>query len=223
VGGRPAIELRVVNGGSSTDDHVPTSSVDQPSSIDTQAWVERAQQCDDEAWDWLYRRHHDDVYRHVLYLQGDAAIAEDLTQETFVRAMKGIRGYRHRASFSTWLQRIAINVVRRHWRRTRSRQRTVDRFAQVASDAQAPSPEDRHADASRARALLSALDELPPKLREAFVLRDLMGMPSNEAADVMGISPGHLAVRGHRARAKLRCLLAECGWGSDQEDSNHES
>ena len=178
-----------------------------------EAWIEQARDDRPGAWAHLYRLHYDDVYRYVLYLQGDdGANAEDLAQETFVRARRGIAGYRGQASFSTWLHRIAINVVRRHWRRSSAQQRTAEGFAWATEQRRAPSPEDVHADATRARALLTALEELPPKLREAFVLRDLVGMPPREAARLLEISPGHLAVRSHRARAKLHSVLAERGW-----------
>lgn len=184
----------------------------EPSSDAAEAWIERARHDDPHAWARLYRLHYDEVFRYVLYLQGDSATAEDLVQETFVRAMRGIAGYRRQASFSTWLHCIAVNVVRRHWRRTSARRRTVESFARATGQRRAPSPEELHTDTVRARALLSALDQLAPKLREAFVLRDLMGMPSSEAAQLLGISPGHLAVRGHRARAKLRDVLSARGW-----------
>lgn len=207
--GRPGVELRVVEGGSFPHDPVPAPPL---SDVTLHAWIERARRDEPEAWDHLYRACYDDVHRHVLYLQGDVAIAEDLVQETFVRAMRGIGGYRGQASFTTWLHRIAINVVRRHWRRTSARRRTVEGFARATAQRRSPTPEDAHTDATRARALLSALEQLAPKLREAFVLRDLMGLPSNEAAELLDISPGHLAVRSHRARAKLREVLAARGW-----------
>lgn len=214
--GRPGVELRVVEGGSSSHDSIEPSidpPIDpSPSDATLQAWIERARRDEPEAWAHLYRAHYDDVHRHVLYLQGDVAIAEDLVQETFVRAMRGISGYRGQASFPTWLHRIAINVVRRHWRRTSARRRTVEGFARATAQRRVPSPEDVHTDTTRARALLSALEQLAPKLREAFVLRDLMGLPSNEAAELLDISPGHLAVRSHRARAKLREVLTARGW-----------
>lgn len=176
------------------------------------AWIEQARADRPGAWAHLYRLYYDDVHRYVLYLQGDGANAEDLVQETFVRAMRGLAGYRGQASFSTWLHRIAINVVRRHWRRSSAQQRTAEGFARATEQRRAPSPEDVHADATRARALLTALEQLPPKLREAFVLRDLVGMPPCEAARLLDISPGHLAVRSHRARAKLHSVLVERGW-----------
>jgi RNA polymerase sigma-70 factor (ECF subfamily) len=213
VKGLPGVELRVVEGGNSSHDSVPELPIEPaPSDATVHAWIERARRDDPKAWDHLYRRHYDDVHRHVLYLQGDSAIAEDLVQETFVRAMRGIGGYRGQASFATWLHRIAINVVRRHWRRTSTRRRTVEGFARATGQRRVPSPEDVHAEAIRARALLSALEQLAPKLREAFVLRDLMGLPSSEAAELLEISPGHLAVRSHRARAKLREVLTARGW-----------
>lgn len=220
MGGRPAIELRVVEGGNPSDDTSPEPDSTKPGPGEEREWVERARTHDEQAWSRLYRAHYDEIYRYVLYLHGDAPSTEDLVQETFVRAMKGIRGFRAEASFTTWLHRIALNVVRRHWRRTRSRRSTAERFAVISADRSAASPEDRHTDEHRARALMSALERLPPKLREAFVLRDLMGMASSEAAQLLGISPGHLAVRGHRARTKLRELLAQQGWAEPKEETS---
>lgn len=206
--GNPQVELRIVDGGggfhgSPAEDDDPQAGAD--------ADLEEARRGDAQAWARLYRAHYDDVYRYVLYLQGDPAIAEDLVQETFVRAMRGIGGYRREASFGTWLHRIAVNVVRHHWRRT-ARRRTTEGLARATATRRATTPEDEHTDATRARALLAALDQLAPPLREAFVLRDLLGMASSEAARLLGISPGNLAVRNHRARAKLREVLTARGW-----------
>ncbi len=175
-------------------------------------WVERARLDEPGAWTHLYRRYYPHVLRDMAQRVGDGAMAEDLAQETFVRAMRGIAGYRGQASFATWLRRIALNVARRHWRCTSTRRRTAEGLAHAAEPSLTPSPEDAHTQATRARALLSALDELPPKLREAFVLRDLEGLAPCEAARRLAISPGHLAVRSHRARAKLHAELAARGW-----------
>lgn len=220
MGGRPATWLRVVGSEEVSDPAAHDLGEGARAVDDARDLIDRARRRDEAAWSSLYRAHYDDVYRHVLYLHGDIPSVEDLVQETFVRAMKGIRGYRGDASFSTWLRRIALNVVRRHWRRTGSHRRTIERFAVVEGDRRAASPEEHHAHESRARAMLAALEHLTPRLREAFVLRDLLGMASSDAAALLGISPGHLAVRGHRARAKLREVLVARGWAEAEEDTH---
>ena len=77
--------------------------------------------------------------------------------------------------------------------------------------------EQTYEDEVRTKVLYRALDTLPVQLREAFVLRDLMGMPPAEAADNLGITKGNLAVRAHRARTQLSAELARRGWGGDRE------
>ena len=83
----------------------------------SEALVTRAQRGDLDAWSRLYREHFDAVFRHVCYLTGDAALAEDLVQDAFARAMTNASSYDGRSSFLNWLRGIALNVVRKHWRK----------------------------------------------------------------------------------------------------------
>ncbi|MEM6994064.1 MAG: RNA polymerase sigma factor [Myxococcota bacterium] len=180
--------------------------------------VALARKGDRDAWARLYQQHFDTVLRHLSYLVGDLQLAEDLTQEAFVRGFKAAGSFRGEARFHTWINRIATNVARRHFKRSAVRQRTKLGFASMLGQ-QPPQidVEQSYEDEVRTKVLYSALDTLPVPLREAFVLRDLMGVPPEEAADNLGITKGNLAVRAHRARVQLSAELARRGWGGDHE------
>ena len=83
--------------------------------------VKRARAGDPNAWGRLYQNHFDRAYRYLLYLVGDGDVAEELTQETFARAMVSLKKFRGEASVQTWLNRIAVNVTREHWRSQKRR------------------------------------------------------------------------------------------------------
>lgn len=178
-----------------------------------EALVMRAQRGDLEAWSHLYQVHFDAVFRHVCYLTGDCVLAEDLVQEAFARAMTSAASYDGRSSFVTWLRGIALNVVRMSWRRARTTDR-VKRDLQglqsvVAGDR---TPDELHVQDRRMQVVYEILADMPSNLREAFVLRDLEGLPTAEAAEQLGISPGNLAVRAARARQRIRTELGRRGW-----------
>jgi RNA polymerase sigma-70 factor (ECF subfamily) len=179
------------------------------------ALVARARRNDLDAWSRLYVETFDVVLRHVACLTGDAAVAEDLVQESYARAMTHIGQYDGRASFVAWLRGIALNVVRMHWRRSRTTDRAHERLRDivaVTSGGIAAGPDRVHQQDQRARLLYELLATLPENLREAFVLRELEGLPPSEAAAALGISEGNLAVRASRARARIRQDLARLGW-----------
>lgn len=180
--------------------------------------VALARKGDRDAWARLYQLHFDTVLRHLSYFVGDVQLAEDLTQEAFVRGFKSASTFRGDARFHTWISRIATNVARRHFKRSEVQRRTRTGFAAVLGQ-QAPQldVEQTYENEVRAKVLYSALDTLPVALREAFVLRDLMDVPAEEAADNLGITKGNLAVRAHRARTQLSAELARRGWGGDSE------
>ncbi len=195
----------------------PQQSTREASQAEAQL-VALARKGDRDAWARLYQQHFDAVLRHLSYFVGDPQLAEDLTQEAFVRGYKAAASFRGDARFHTWINRIATNVARRHFKRSEVRRRTRLGFAAVLKQ-QAPQldVEQTYEDEVRTKVLYSALDTLPVPLREAFVLRDLMGVSPEEAADNLGITKGNLAVRAHRARAQLSAELARRGWGGDGE------
>lgn len=178
-----------------------------------EALVTRAQRGDLEAWSRLYREHYDAVYRHVCYLTGDAALAEDLVQDAFARAMTHASTYDGRSSFVNWLRGIALNVVRMHWRRSRTAERVQGQLQTMQQLAPAEgTPERWHLQEQRTQVVYEILSTLPIHLREAFVLRELEGLPPAEAARQLEISPGNLSVRATRARKRIRKELLRRGW-----------
>lgn len=189
-----------------------------PALADGDRWaalVARAKTGDLDAWSRLYVETFDVVLKHVACLTGDAALAEDLVQDAYARAMTHIGQYDGRASFVSWLRGIALNVVRMHWRRAKTSDRVHDRLRElviVTSGGIAAGPDRVHQQDQRARLLYELLATLPENLREAFVLRELEGLPPVEAAAALGISEGNLAVRASRARARIRQDLVRLGW-----------
>ena len=117
-----------------------------------------------------------------------------------------------------WLLGIARNLVHKHWRKGRNRKTAHQRLEVIASLRTGPTgdpagdPGLRHLRRERSRALYAALEELPARWREAFILRELQGLSQAEAAQMLGISVTNLSVRVTRARARLRQELERRGW-----------
>jgi RNA polymerase sigma-70 factor (ECF subfamily) len=181
--------------------------------------VERARAGDAAAWSRLYQRHFDSVFRHVRYLTGSTDLAEDLTQEAFAHALVSLSRFRGEASFSTWLHKIALNVVRKHWRWRRNTDAAHERLARANELRARPvgDPDGHTVRKARAAALYAILDAMPDHLREVFVLRDLEGVPQAEIAARLEISDGNAAVRATRARAHVRRELERLGWLGPEE------
>lgn len=181
--------------------------------------VERARQGDLDAWSTLYGELFDGIYRHVCYMTGAPAVAEDLVQETFAKAMVSVDRFEGQSKFTTWMHGIAVNLVRMHWRRKDVNKRAVARLGEVErtrADQRRESPDGVHMRNERLQVLYDVLATLPEHLREAFIMRDLEGLPPAEAAQQLGISTGNLGVRAHRARARIRDELERLGWLSEE-------
>ena len=161
--------------------------------------VRRARAGDLEAFEELVRAHQADGYRLAIQLVRDRETAEDVTQEAFVRAFRSLPRFRGTAKFSTWLYRIARNSAVDAIRR-RERQRRLER----ATTEDVPV-----ADPSLRAAVHAAIDRLPPELHDAFSLIEVFGLSYREASTVLGVLPGTLKSRMHRARQLLMVSLAE--------------
>ncbi len=181
------------------------------------ALVAAAVRGDVQAWSELYRREYASVFRQVRYLTGDAALAEELAQETFAQAIAGVHRFDVRRSFRPWLHGIALNVVRKSWEKSRSRSKAHAKLEVVSSGQAREEPDGSHLQRERSKALYAALEELPDRWREAFVLRELQGLDAAEAAKQLDVSTTNLHVRVTRARARLRELLTARGWIDDTE------
>jgi len=153
----------------------------------------------------------------TLRLTGSSADAEDIVQATYVHAFTHLDAFRDEAQLSTWLTRIALNEA---LGRIRRRQRNVglvevDMTAESGRGAllQFPTPfsvDDPEAEFSRAEArrlLERAVDRLPDEFRVIFVLRDVEGMSTEEAASYLGIKPATAKTRLHRARKMMRIAI----------------
>jgi RNA polymerase sigma-70 factor (ECF subfamily) len=179
------------------------------------ALVGAARAGDLQAWSRLYQETFDGLLKHVCYLVGDAAIAEDLVQDVYARAITNVRQFDGRSSFIGWLRGIALNVVRMHWRRASTSVRVHERLREavaLATGGATVTLDREHAQEQRMRLLYELLATLPENLREAFVLRELEGLSPADAAEQLGISEGNLAVRASRARARIRKSLEQLGW-----------
>lgn len=176
----------------------------------------RATTGDVDAWSALYARHYATVFRQVRYLCGDQGLAEELTQEAFAQAMASCGRYDGRRAFAGWMHGIALNVVRKHWRKHRNRSRAMERYEHIDAHPRVEDPDGSHLRRERSRVLYDVLEELPPRWREAFILREIQGLSTSEAADRLGISSANVAVRVTRARSRIRDELARRGWLGDE-------
>lgn len=176
--------------------------------------VDKARQGDLAAWSSLYQSGFDAVFRHVCYLTGDSALSEDVTQEAFARAFSTMEKFNGRSSFVTWVRGIALNLVRMHWRRSKTKDRVHGALEGMshAVPFDDGDPMRQHQQDQRMRVLYEVLETLPEALREAFILRELEELSPQEAAEQLGISVGNVAVRATRARARIRSELVRRGW-----------
>lgn len=171
--------------------------------------IEACKRGDEKAWAELVEITHREVYTLCLRILRDADDAADATQDAYLKAWRGLKGFRGDAQFSTWLYRVASNAAiskHRSRRRKRIHETTVEeeRVAQVPSLA---STESAAAARLEVREVERALASLPAVYREAVLLRDVYDLPIEEIAKQLGISQTATKVRIHRGRKKLRDVL----------------
>ncbi len=158
------------------------------------------------------------LLRYLPRQVGDAALAEDLLQDTLLRVAKGLRGFEGRAALRTWLFAIANNVVADHLRGPQLRHKiiTIDEVDEPES-AEVPHAEQLVIDEMN-QCVREVIDSLPTDYRSALVLCDLEGMSNAEMAEVLGITLTAAKVRLHRARNRLRrALESSCGLYTDSQ------
>jgi RNA polymerase sigma-70 factor (ECF subfamily) len=173
-----------------------------------------------DAFRTLVLRHQDRVYRLVVRMVRDPAVAEDLTQETFLKAYRAMGSYDPRWKLGSWLLKIAHNATIDHLRRQRLDTRPleaapdedggglIDRLA----DDSLPDPEQRARGMALARGLQDAVGALEPAYRELVLLRFQEGLSYQEIAQISGLPLGTVKVRLHRGRKRLAEALASQGW-----------
>ncbi len=177
-----------------------------------QALVTAAQAGDTDAVAALVHRYQTRIFNFSLAMTGNAADAEDLAQETFIRAFRGLHRFRGDSAFKNWLYRIAANAA--HTLRGSRQLRSAVWDARVESDEVgerhlAAGDDSVELQAIRRQAIDRALAALPVDLRTPVVLRDVEGLEYHEIAEAMDIPIGTVMSRIFRARRRLRPLLSE--------------
>lgn len=185
--------------------------------LDDGELVERARNRDGDAVRLIMQRHNRRLYRVARSVLNDEAEAEDVVQETYVRAFTHLDAFRGEAQLSTWLTRIALNEAlgRLRRRRTTIGLKDIDsindqgeaRVIYLPSARQDSDPEAAAARAEVRRLLEQAVDQLPDLFRTVFVLRDIEEMSIEETAAHLGLRPETVKTRLHRARRLLRQSL----------------
>jgi RNA polymerase sigma-70 factor, ECF subfamily len=156
----------------------------------------------------LFRCHHLAIYRFVLRMTGRVDVAEDVTQDVFVRVVRGLGGYDHQGRELAWLLAIARNLL-------------VDRHRRLQREPAVPLEDDVQVNARipERAALVEALGRLPEPDREVFVLRAVTGLGHEDIARVVGATPAAVRCRIYRARTALRSMLGGANGRGDQGGS----
>ncbi len=165
--------------------------------------VRQAQRGDVGAFEELFRRHQGRVYALCLRMVADPGRAEDLTQESFVRAWRKLRSFRAKSAFGTWLHRLSVNVVLGE---LRSR-RPLDGPTAEIDGSEPHLPAKPRRDPVAAVDLEQAIGNLPPQARTVFVLHDVEGYKHREIASMIGLAEGTCKAHLHRARNLLKKAL----------------
>lgn len=178
----------------------------------TLALVQRAQDGDTEAFGELYDRYVDLVYRYVYYRVGSAQVAEDLTSETFLRALRRLSSFTWQGrDVGAWFVTIARNLIADHYKSSRYRlEMTSDDVTAVSEANQTQEgPENAVLEAMQNKVLLEAVKQLNAEQQECIVLRFLQGLSVSETAQAMGKNDGAIKALQYRAIRTLGRLLPE--------------
>jgi len=172
-------------------------------SVSTETLVERAQGGDTHAFEAIYRRLVGRIYALCLRMSRDPQRAEELTQDVFVRAWERMGSFRGDSRFTTWLHRLAVNVVLQAGR-TRGRRESREHL--VADPGEYSARVVREMPGTRVD-IERAIAALPDGARTVLVLRDIEGYKYDEIAEIQGVALGTVKAQIHRARRMLREAL----------------
>lgn len=172
-----------------------------------QLLVSRAIKGDADAFGLLYTQHLDAIYRYVYFRVGETALAEDLTEEVFVRAWTALPKYRSRGHpFSSWLYRIAHNMIVDHYRKRSARDTAQAQFPNDTGEADA-TPEKYIVDLEEIEELARSIQGLSDEEKDVIILRFVEGLSHREVAEVIGKSEGASRVIQHRALETLAARM----------------
>jgi RNA polymerase sigma-70 factor (ECF subfamily) len=178
--------------------------------------IRRASDGDRTVFEYLYRLHSRRVYAVCLRMVGNSSEAEDLTQETFLLLLRKIHTFRGESAFSTWLHRLAVNLVLMRLRKKSPPIVSIEAALDPDDETASPLPAstigapDLLLEGSIDRINLErCIERLPVGYRTVFVLHDIQGYEHHEIAGILGRSVGVSKSQLHKARTRLRELLHE--------------
>jgi len=180
------------------------------------AFLEKLRAGDPAAFAQLVEANQRNVYNLALRMLNNPQEAEDVLQETFLSAYKALPGFEGRSSLSTWLYRIASNASLMRLRKKQPETTSIDEPLELEEGDSLPRqfvdwssvPEDELLDEESRRVMDKAVAELPEGLRIVFILRDIEGLSTQEAGEVLELSESAVKTRLHRARLALREKLS---------------
>lgn len=161
-----------------------------------------------KAFEQIYQRYYRRTYSLTLRMTSSPTEAEDLTQEVFIQLFRKISSFRGDSAFSTWLHRLTVNQVLMHFRRRSVKNERTSEDGEMPERPTAGSADPRKMQVIDRIALRKAIGQLPDGYRSVFVLHDVEGLEHEEVARKLGISVGTSKSQLHKARLKLRGLLA---------------
>ena len=188
------------------------SRYSQPDMTEQEA-IRQAQNGAAAAFEFLYKSHSKRVYHLCLRMIGNAAEAEDLTQEAFLQLFRKIHTFRGDSAFSTWLHRLSVNIVLMRLRKHKLKEVSIKGDEDEESERlqkEFGAPDLVLAGSVDRIGLKRALAKLPPGCRRVFLLHDVLGHEHHEIAAKLGYSIGNSKSQLHKARMRLRKLLGTC-------------
>lgn len=189
-----------------TEEYVATTATDEE-------LVHRAQQDDERAFGELVTRYESKVYSLAMKMLRNPEDAEDVLQDTFLRAYRGIKSFKGNSTFSTWVYRITANSALMRLRKKQLPQVSIEdadeRDAPISIADWAPGPVEQLLNQEMQKVMDEAIDALPAEFRQVFILRDVEEMSNAEVAEILDLTVAAVKSRLHRARLKVRNRLAQ--------------
>jgi len=180
--------------------------------IPDEALVARAQEEDERAFGELIQRYETKVYSLALKMLRNPEDAEDVLQDTFLRAYRGLKSFKGHSTFSTWIYRITANSALMKLRKKQLPTVSIDdadeRETPINIADWAPGPVEQLLNQETQEAMADAIEALPAEFRQVFVLRDVEGLSNADVAEILDLSVAAVKSRLHRARLKIRNHLA---------------
>jgi RNA polymerase sigma-70 factor (ECF subfamily) len=189
-----------------TEESVATTATDEE-------LVRRAQQDDERAFGELVTRYESKVYSLAMKMLRNPEDAEDVLQDTFLRAYRGIKSFKGNSTFSTWVYRITANSALMRLRKKQLPQVSIEdsdeRETPISIADWAPGPVEQLLNQEMQRVMDEAIEALPPEFRQVFILRDVEELSNADVAEILDLSVAAVKSRLHRARLKVRNRLAQ--------------